>query len=474
MLMIAEQLSPSPVSMRARRRIVRRLMPYLFFIYVIAYLDRVNVGFAALGMTGDLGFAPHVVGTGGGIFFLGYFLLEIPGTILVEKWSARGWIARVMISWGILAILTGFIRTPSQFYWIRFLLGAAEAGFFPGVIVYLTHWFRYEDRAKAVAMFMAAIPISQVIGAPASGALLKLNWMGLAGWRWLFILEGAPAVIFGVVTIFYLTDWPHQAKWLADDERDWIISELEIEKQQKQVHQHRVNHDIDDILMRWIARLVRDKSGLKVIRAFLNILRSLGQPAVLILALAYFFIVTSNYGLIFWLPTMLKKLSGLTNFQVGLVSALPYCAGLAAMLIVGWSSDRTRERRWHTAGPMMVACLGLFLAALAQSSTPLTVAVLCVAAMGINSYLPGFWALPTTFLTGTAAAASIGLINSIGNLGGFAGPYIVGRLVEATGSFFGGVIYLSMSALTAALLILALRRVSAKPKPSKGAEPAGV
>ena len=421
---------------------MRRLMPYLFFIYVIAYLDRVNVGFAALGMTGDLGFAPHVVGTGGGIFFLGYFLLEIPGTILVEKWSARGWIARVMITWGILAILTGFIHTTTQFYWIRFLLGAAEAGFFPGIIVYLTHWFRYEDRAKAVAMFMAAIPISQVVGAPVSGALLKLNWMGLAGWRWLFVLEGAPAVIFGVVTIFYLTDWPHQARWLADDERDWIISELEIEKQQKQAHQHR------------------------------NILKSLGQPAVLTLALAYFFIVTSNYGLIFWLPTMLKKLSGLTNFQVGLISALPYCAGLGAMLIVGWSSDRTRERRWHTALPMMIAALGLFLAALTQNSAPMTVAVLCVAAMGINSYLPGFWALPTAFLTGTAAAASIGLINSIGNLGGFAGPYIVGRLVEATGSFFGGVIYLSMSALMAALLILALRRVSAKPKPSKGAEPA--
>lgn len=421
---------------------MRRLMPYLFFIYVIAYLDRVNVGFAALGMTGDLGFAPHVVGTGGGIFFLGYFLLEIPGTILVEKWSARGWIARVMITWGILAILTGFIHTTTHFYWIRFLLGAAEAGFFPGIIVYLTHWFRYEDRAKAVAMFMAAIPISQVVGAPVSGALLKLNWMGLAGWRWLFILEGAPAVIFGVVTIFYLTDWPHQARWLADDERDWIISELEIEKQQKQVHQHQ------------------------------NILKSLGQPAVLTLALAYFFIVTSNYGLIFWLPTMLKKLSGLTNFQVGLISALPYCAGLGAMLIVGWSSDRTRERRWHTALPMMIAALGLFLAALTQNSAPMTVAVLCVAAMGINSYLPGFWALPTAFLTGTAAAASIGLINSIGNLGGFAGPYIVGRLVEATGSFFGGVIYLSMSALMAALLILALRRVSANPKPSKGSEPA--
>lgn len=430
--MIVQQLSPSPVAARARRRILRRLMPYLFFIYVIAYLDRVNVSFAALGMTGDLGFADHVLGLGAGIFFIGYFLLEIPGTILVEKWSARGWIARVMISWGILAILTGFIHTPKQFYWIRFLLGAAEAGFFPGVIVYLTHWFRSEDRAKAVAMFMAAIPISQVIGAPVSGALLRLNWMGLAGWRWLFILEGAPAVIFGVVTIFYLTDWPHQARWLAADERDWIISELEMEKQQKQAHEAR------------------------------NIMQSLRQPAVLMLALAYFFIVTSNYGLIFWLPTMLKRLSGLANFQVALISALPYCAGLWAMQIVGWSSDRTRERRWHTAVPMMVAALGLFLAALVQKSAPMTVAALCLAAIGINSYLPGFWALPTTFLTGTAAAASIGLINSIGNLGGFAGPHIVGKLVEATGSFSAGVIYLSISALAAALVIIALRPLRGK------------
>src|SRR5215471_7037414 len=210
-----------------------RIMPYLFVLYIIAYLDRANVSYASVTMKSDLGFTDDVIGWGAGIFFVGYFLLEIPGSILVEKWSARGWIARIMISWGILAILTGFVHTKNQFYWIRFFLGAAEAGFFPGIIVYFSHWFRYEDRAKAVALFMAAIPLANMVGAPASGLLLDVNWLGLAGWRWLFIVEGAPAVIFGVITIFYLTDWPHQAKWLPEDERQWIISELANEEAAK-------------------------------------------------------------------------------------------------------------------------------------------------------------------------------------------------------------------------------------------------
>ncbi len=223
------------VAGRARRRIMRRIMPYLFLLFIIAYLDRVNVGYAALQMKGDLGFTNDILGFGAGIFFIGYFLLEIPGSILVEKWSARGWIARIMISWGIVAILMGFMHTKTQFYVLRFLLGAAEAGFFPGMIVYISHWFRYEDRAKAVALFMAALPISNMIGSPVSGLLLGVSWLGLAGWRWLFIIEGAPAIVFGVVTIFYLTDRPHQAKWLADDERQWITAALKQEQQAKQL-----------------------------------------------------------------------------------------------------------------------------------------------------------------------------------------------------------------------------------------------
>jgi len=402
-------------------------MPYVFLLYIIAFLDRVNVGYAFLKMKGDLGFADDVLGLGAGIFFIGYFLLEIPGSILVEKWSARGWIARIMISWGIVAILMGFIQSKSQFYTARFVLGAAEAGFFPGIIVYFSHWFRYEDRAKAVALFMAAIPIANIIGSPVSGLLLGVNWLGLAGWRWLFIIEGAPAIIFGVVTIFYLTDRPHQARWLPDDERDWLTGELEREKLEKQAT-----------------------------RSY-SILQAFRHREVVLLTLAYFFMVTAVYGFNFWLPTIIQKLSGLSNLVVTLISALPYCVALVAILFVGWSSDRTKERRWHTALSMIVASIGLLLSVVAQDQTALAVLMFCVAGAGMYSYLPGFWALPTSFLTGTAAAASIGLINSIGNLGGFVGPYVVGYLSQATNSFLGGVLYLATSALVAAVLILALR-----------------
>jgi D-galactonate transporter len=407
---------------------MRRIMPYAFLLYIVAFLDRVNVGYAALKMKGDLGFTDDVLGFGAGIFFIGYFGLEIPGSILVEKWSARGWIARIMVSWGVLAIATGFIQTKTQFYWVRFFLGAAEAGFFPGIIVYFSHWFRYEDRAKAVALFMAAIPISNIIGAPLSGLLLDVNWYGLAGWRWLFIIEGAPAIILGIVTIFYLTDWPHQARWLADDERDWITSELEREKQAKQVaHSYRI----------WEALRHRE---------------------VILLTLAYFFMVTSVYGLTFWLPTITQgAFPGSSILVVTLITALPYCVGLVAILLVGWSSDRTKERRWHTALSMITAGVGLLLSVVARDHPVLAISMICVAGAGMYSYLPGLWALPTSFLTGTAAAASIGLINSIGNLGGFVGPYIVGYLSKATGSFIGGVLYLSLSALVAACFVLSIR-----------------
>ena len=311
---------------------MRRLLPYLFGLFVIAYLDRVNVSYAALQMKSELSFTDEVLGFGAGIFFWGYFLLEIPGSILVEKWSARRWIARIMISWGVIAILTGFVQTKNQFYLLRFLLGLGEAGFFPGVIVYLSHWFRYQDRAKVIAMFMAAQPIANIIGSPMSGLLLGINWLGLSGWRWLFIIEGMPAVIFGVITIFYLTDWPHQAKWLPRDERAWLTSQLDLERQAK--------HSI----------------GLH------RILQAFRHREVILLALTYFFIVSSVYGFTFWLPSIIKKASGSSNLRVSLISAVPYCVGLIAILLVGWSSDRTRERRWHTALPMMAASVGLILA----------------------------------------------------------------------------------------------------------------
>jgi ACS family tartrate transporter-like MFS transporter len=284
--LISEDPNPSAVARRARRRITRRLMPYLLLLFVIAYLDRVNVGFAALQMKGDLNFKDDVIGLGAGIFFIGYFLLEIPGTILVEKWSARGWIGRIMITWGVVAILMGFMHTRNQFYLLRFLLGAAEAGFFPGIIVYFSHWFRYEDRAKAVGMFMTAIPIANIIGSPLSGVLLRVNWLGLAGWRWLFIIEGVPAIVLGFVTFFYLTDRPKDARWLPDDERDWITAELEKEARIKQArHSYRI-------------------------------LQALRHREVILLTVTYFLIVTAVYGFNFWLPSIIKKLSGASTLNV--------------------------------------------------------------------------------------------------------------------------------------------------------------
>jgi len=403
-------------------------MPYLFVLYIIAYLDRVNVGFATVGgMKGDLGFTDGVIGFGAGIFFVGYVVLEIPGSILVEKWTAKGWIARIMISWGILAIITGFIQSSTQFYIIRFLLGAAEAGFFPGIIVYLSHWFRYQDRAKAVALLMTAVPVSNIIGSPISGLLMKVNWLGMPGWRWMFILEGAPAIILGIITLFYLTDWPQQAKWLPEDEKRWLIETLEEENRAK-----------------------ASKHSLSILQAFRH-------REVLLLALGYFFMVTAVYGVNFWIPSIVKNMSGLSTLGVSFVAALPYCAGLIAILIMGWHSDKTKERRWHTALAMIAASFGLVMSVVLRSYAPLAIAMLCITGAGTAGYLPGFWALPGSFLTGTTAAASIGLINSFGNLGGFVGPFVVGYISSKTNSYSGGVLYLSASALIASFFILALR-----------------
>jgi ACS family tartrate transporter-like MFS transporter len=413
---------------RTRRKISRRILPFLILLFIVAFIDRVNVGYAALEMSADMGFSPEVFGFGAGIFFIGYFLLEIPGSYLVETWSARKWLARIIISWGIIAVWMGFIHTETQFYIARFCLGAAEAGFFPGVIIYLSHWFRYEDRAKAVAMFMAAIPVSNIFGAPLSGLLLGVNWFGLEGWRWVFIIEGIPAVVLGIVTVFYLTDRPKEAGWLEADEKKWISDELEKEKRER-------------------------KSAGEI-----GILAALRHRNVIILTLAYFCAVTAAYGFNFWLPSILKGLSGLSNFRVTLIAAIPYTAGLIAMLAVGWSSDRTKERRWHTSLSLLAVCLGLFFGALAMDNVPLAVAMFTLACAGLYSYLPGFWALPGTFLTEAAAAVSVGFINSVGNLGGFFGPYLVGFFESRTGSSFIGIVYLSGSALAAAALILLIKK----------------
>jgi D-galactonate transporter len=411
----------------ARRRIARRLLPFLWLLYIIAFLDRVNVAYAALEMSHDLGFSDRVFGLGAGIFFIGYILLEIPGAIIVERWSARLWIARIMISWGILTVLVGFVRTSHQFYAARFLLGAAEAGFFPGVIVYLTHWVGHRDRARAVATFITATTVSNIFGAPLAGQILRIHWHGLEGWRWLFILEGIPAVIFGVVTLFYLTDWPSQASWLPKEECEWITAELERERQRKiAVHSY-------------------------------TILDALCHRDVILLAVIYFMGSTGFYGFVIWFPTILKRASGLSTGVVTLLATLPYIAALTAMLLNGWHSDKTQERRWHTSLLLFAAGIFLILVIVSAPHVWMQLAFFILVAAFVHGYMPSFWALPTAFLGESAAAASIGLINSVGGLGGFVGPFIVGYLVTRTGSFASGLLWLVVNAFLAGILVLCLR-----------------
>ena len=412
---------------RTSRRIARRLLPFLFLLYVIAFLDRMNVGAAALQMPHDLGLSDRAVGLGAGIFFLGYFLLEIPGALIAERWSARRWIARIMISWGILTFLLAFIHSTRQFYVVRFLVGAAEAGFFPAVIVYLTHWFRTIDRAKAVAAFYAAMPISYVIGSPLAGFFLGLSWLGMRGWRWLFILEGVPAVLLGIMTLVYLTDWPQEAQWLKPQERDWIRSALQQEKESKQK-----------------------------VRSY-TIWQALRHRDVILLTTCYFFAVTGNYGIGFWLPSFLKRLSGESDIKVTLLAALPYLAGFLVQQLNGWHSDRTGERRWHAAIPLALSGIFLLLAIRMGSNVFLSMLFLVGVGGAYFGFHPAFWPVPTEFLAESAAAASIGLINSVGNLGGFVGPFIVGFLLTRTRSFRAGLSFLVGSFLLSGILMLLVR-----------------
>lgn len=414
------------VAQRARHRTARRLLPFLFTLYVIAFLDRMNVGAAALQMPRDLGFSPEVIGMGAGVFFWGYFLLEIPGALIAERWSARKWIARIMISWGLITVLMAFIHTATQFYLVRFLVGAAEAGFMPAVIVYVTHWFRYEDRAKAVAFFYAANPLSYVIGSPLAGVLLGLMWLGLRGWRWLFILEGVPAIVFGIITIWYLTDWPAEAEWLPEDEKAWIIDTLKREKAAKK-RSYKI----------WEALRHRD---------------------VILLTLCYFCAMTGSYGIAFWLPTILKRISGQSDLKVTLMAALPYVAAFITQQVNGWHSDKTRERRWHAALPVFVCGLALAFAVMYRGNLALALALFVIAGGSFYGFQPVFWAVPTLFLSDSAAAASIGLINSIGNLGGFFGPMVIGYLFKRTQSFSAGLMYLVASLFVSGILMLMVGR----------------
>jgi ACS family tartrate transporter-like MFS transporter len=406
---------------RVRRHVAVRLLPFLFILYITNYLDRTSLAYAAIGMSRDLGFSDRELGLGSGIFFISYLALQIPGALLVERWSARRMISATMIAWGSLTALTALVHTPGQLYIARFVLGAAEAGFFPGVIVYLSHWFIQEDRAKATSNFMAAIPLSFVIGSPVAGWILGHRWFAVEGWRWLFVLEGMPAIMLGAVVFFVLTDWPREAGWLAPEQRQWLIHKLEEEKPSA-----------------WQATRVG------------HILRS---RAVLLLAATAFFDYFAAYVMIFWLPTILKRLSGFSDLRVGLLGAIPYIVALIAMLINGWHSDRSGERRWHSAVPVFIAALALLGLVRLSGSTPLTLFLLTLAC-GISAFLPAFWAIPTEILSESGAAAAVGTINAVGSAAGFAGPYAFGYLHTRTGSFSCGFALIAVFGVVAGILIL--------------------
>jgi MFS transporter, ACS family, tartrate transporter len=484
---------------RARGKAYMRLLPLLFVSYAIAYVDRINVSLAKLEMSKDLpGFNDKVIGFGAGVFFIGYFLLEIPGTLIVEKWSARKWISRIMISWGIVAAITAFIhyRVPGvtwlaeltirgvaalfesladfnlgwlsrqshsivmslrgpdspfilQFFSIRFLLGLAEAGFFPGVIVYLTHWFPARDRARALSWFFIASPVAQFISPKLSYFLLRIGttetfnsdvvihhpalW-GMQGWQWMYIAWGIPAVILGILVFWHLPDWPREAHWLTPDERDALEQELMREKQQ-----HKLGHH------------------------HMTVLQALQHPQVLLLAAAYFFVVTASYGVEFFLPSILENWYNLPLRQLTWAMLIPPIGGLIGQLLVGWSSDRTGERRLHGSIPIYAGALALACTLLIPTSLPyhlrlaLAVLLFTMALMGLKAYMPAFWALPSLILTDAAAAGSIGLINSVGNLGGFVGPFLLGYIKTETQSFLIGLLYLCFSMIVSATIIFTLR-----------------
>ena len=436
------------VETRTIAKVSGRLVPFLIVCYFVAYLDRVNVSFAALTMNQDLGLSQTAFGFGAGIFFIAYFIFEVPSNLLLERFGARKWIARIMLSWGLLSGLMAFIPSISRatglgneytFYLLRVLLGAAEAGFFPGIIFYLTLWFPTEYRARIVGYFMAAIPLSTVIGAPISGALLYLDGgLGLAGWQWLFIVEAVPAIVLAVVVFFYLTDRPADASWLAPDERAWLTERLELEQRQR--------------------RAVRDYT---VAQALVN-------PRVLGLSLVYFGAVATNYGLSFFLPQIVKSF-GLNTFLTTLVSATPYAVGVIGMVWWGRRSDLVVERRFHTAFPLFVAAAGIAASTVFDDPT-LKMISLCVAGFGIFANLPVFWTLPTAFLSGAAAACGIAVINSIGNLAGFAGPFAMGWIKDHTGSYTGGLLLLAAFGLIATGIVLVLGHREATERAPAAAE----
>ncbi len=412
---------------RTMRKVTGRLVPFLILCYFVAYLDRVNVGFAGLTMRTDLGLSATAYGFASGIFFLAYFVFEVPSNLLLHRFGASKWIARIMFTWGLVSGANAFVVGETSFDVVRVLLGIAEAGFFPGIIFFLTLWFPAIYRARIVGWFMAAIPASSVIGAPVSSLLLYLDGVGgLKGWQWMFVVEAVPALILSAVVFFYLTDRPSDARWLADDERKWLVARLAAEERTRET------------------------------RESLSVMQALFDPRVLTLSLVYFGAVATNYGIGFWMPQIVQAFGGLTKFQIGLITAVPYLVGTVSMVLWGQRSDRRMERKAHVAIPLFVAALGIAAAAVVDEPV-LKMAGLTIAAFGVFSCLPVFWTLPAAFLSGPAAAAGIAIINSLGNLSGFAGPYAMGWIKDTTGSFSGGLLLIAGLALVAMVAVLLLR-----------------
>jgi MFS transporter, ACS family, tartrate transporter len=390
-------------------RLMWRLMPFLFLLYIVAYLDRINVSFAVLQMRGQLGLSERVIGRAGGMFFIGYFLFQLPSNLVLEKVGVRRWISALMIAWGVISCLMIFIRGPVSFYFMRFLLGAAEAGFFPGIILYMKRWFPASARARAVAWFMTANPIAGIVGSPVSGALMGLEGKGFSGWQWMFLIEGLPAIVLGTIVFWTLSDKPEDARWLQGDERSWLLERLASERRQE----------------------TRPDSG-----KFWEVLIA---PRIWLLSLVYFGVSTTMYGVTLWLPSVIRALSGFTYFWTGVIAVLPFLVTVVTMVLVGMRSDRTGERRWHTAIPAFIAATGLIIAGYGNS----TVVVVAGLALGLafaEGMVGPFWAMATSQMAGLSAAAGIAVINSLANLGGYFGPDIIGFFRQIGGGFRGGLL----------------------------------
>jgi len=416
-------LTQLDVENSAYAKVTWRLIPFLFICYVFAYLDRVNVGFAKLQMLSDLKFSETIYGLGAGIFFIGYFLMEVPSNLALHRFGARKWIARIMISWGVISAAMIFVKTPTVFYILRFLLGVAEAGFFPGIILYLTYWYPASRRSKITALFMTGIPLAGVIGGPLSGWILDRfhNVNGMPGWQWLFLLEALPSLVAGVVTFFYLVDRIADAKWLNPEEKAVLERSLASEAGNIEVH---------------------------------NVSGAFKNSRVWVLCACYFGIVMGLYGISFWLPTLIKA-SGVSGaFDIGLLTMIPYGAAAIAMVLIGRSSDRNKERRWHVAVPAIIGAVGLVTSTFVPHQTGLAVVALSIATAGIFGALCQFWSIPPAFLGGAAAACGIALINSVGNLAGFVSPYLVGWIKDATKSTDIGLYCVAISLLAAAAIVL--------------------